>query len=78
MPTTAAELLKQLPGVGRYTAGVIASIAYGECTGVVDGNVIIVLSRLCCIRAQSSCYRHKIVRLYFDCLHLNDISCNRT
>lgn len=54
MPTTAAELLKQLPGVGRYTAGAIASIAYGECTGVVDGNVIRVLSRLCCIGAQSS------------------------
>lgn len=54
IPTTAAELLKQLPGVGRYTAGAIASIAYGECTGVVDGNVIRVLSRLRTIGAQSS------------------------
>ena len=27
---------------------------------------------------NDDCYRHKIVRLYFDCLHLNDISCNRT
>ena len=54
LPATAAELLKQLPGVGRYTAGAIASIAYGECTGVVDGNVIRVLSRLCSIGAQSS------------------------
>lgn len=54
MPPTAAELMKQLPGVGRYTAGAIASIAFGECTGVVDGNVIRVLSRLCGIGALSS------------------------
>ncbi|KAL9983249.1 hypothetical protein ACROYT_G005395 [Oculina patagonica] len=54
MPANAAELLKQLPGVGRYTAGAIASIAFGECTGVVDGNVIRVLSRLCGIGALSS------------------------
>lgn len=54
MPATAADLLKQLPGVGRYTAGAIASIAYGECAGVVDGNVVRVLSRLCSIGAQSS------------------------
>lgn len=54
IPSTATELLKQLPGVGRYTAGAIASIAFGECTGVVDGNVIRVLSRLCGIGALSS------------------------
>lgn len=54
IPPTAADLLKQLPGVGRYTAGAIASIAFGECTGVVDGNVIRVLSRLCSIGALSS------------------------
>lgn len=54
IPSTATELLKQLPGVGRYTAGAIASIAFGECTGVVDGNVIRVLSRLCSIGALSS------------------------
>ena len=40
--------------MGRYTAGAIASIAFGECTGVVDGNVIRVLSRLCSIGALSS------------------------
>ena len=54
IPPTATDLLKQLPGVGRYTAGAIASIAFGECTGVVDGNVIRVLSRLCSIGALSS------------------------
>lgn len=30
MPKTAETLLKHLPGVGRYTAGAIASIAYGQ------------------------------------------------
>ncbi|PFX16397.1 adenine DNA glycosylase-like [Stylophora pistillata] len=54
IPSTASELLKQLPGVGRYTAGAIASISFGECTGIVDGNVIRVLSRLCGIGAVSS------------------------
>lgn len=44
-PTT-AEALQTLPGVGRYTAGAIASIAFGERVPVLDGNVIRVLSRL--------------------------------
>ena len=30
MPRTVESLLKQLPGVGRYTAGAIGSIALGE------------------------------------------------
>jgi A/G-specific adenine glycosylase len=40
-----AEELKKLPGVGRYTAAAIASIAFGEPVAVVDGNVERVLSR---------------------------------
>ena len=44
LPRTAAEWLA-LPGVGRYTAAAIASIAFGEATPVVDGNVVRVLSR---------------------------------
>ncbi len=44
-PSTAQELMK-LPGVGRYTAGAIASIAFGEQAPVLDGNVIRVFSRL--------------------------------
>ncbi|OWK64434.1 A/G-specific adenine DNA glycosylase [Lonchura striata] len=54
MPRTAEELQKLLPGVGRYTAGAIASISYGQATGAVDGNVIRVLCRLRCIGADSS------------------------
>lgn len=41
-----AEVLQLLPGVGRYTAGAIASIAFGERVPVVDGNVKRVLTRL--------------------------------
>ena len=43
-----AEELKKLPGIGDYTAGAIASIAYGEPEPAVDGNVLRVLSRLLC------------------------------
>ena len=44
-PRSAEEWL-QLPGVGRYTAAAIASIAFGESIAVVDGNVERVLLRL--------------------------------
>jgi A/G-specific adenine glycosylase len=45
LPQTAAEL-RQLPGVGAYTAAAIASIAFGECVAVLDGNVERVLLRV--------------------------------
>ena len=45
LPKTKAEL-KKLPGIGDYTAGAIASIAYDEKVSAVDGNVIRVFSRL--------------------------------
>ncbi len=41
-----AEELRELPGVGRYTAAAIASIAFGERVAVVDGNVERVLQRI--------------------------------
>ena len=43
-PKTAAEL-EELPGFGPYTARAVASLAFDEKTGVLDGNVIRVLSR---------------------------------
>lgn len=45
MPTTYEELLK-LPGIGEYTAGAIASIAYGVRVPAIDGNVLRVLARV--------------------------------
>ena len=38
--------LRRLPGIGRYTAGAIASIAWGEKTPALDGNVIRILTRI--------------------------------
>jgi A/G-specific adenine glycosylase len=44
-PSSAAQLA-QLPGIGRYTAAAVASIAFNEPVAVVDGNVKRVLERL--------------------------------
>ena len=44
--------LQQLPGIGPYTAGAIASIAYGVEIAAVDGNVMRVLSRLLRIKGD--------------------------
>lgn len=44
------EEIKSLPGVGQYTAGAILSIAYGQATPAVDGNVRRILCRLFAIR----------------------------
>jgi A/G-specific adenine glycosylase len=51
LPRTAAELLG-IRGIGRYTAGAVASIAWGEAVAVVDGNVARVLARLFAIDAD--------------------------
>ncbi len=40
------ERLKALPGIGSYTAGAIASIAFGKRAAAVDGNVFRVAARL--------------------------------
>ena len=45
MPSEYEELLK-LNGIGSYTAGAIASIAYGKKVPAVDGNVLRVISRV--------------------------------
>ncbi len=45
VPADASELT-DLPGVGQYTAGAIASIAYGRAEAAVDGNVVRVLLRV--------------------------------
>ena len=44
-PGTVAEL-EALPGIGRYTAGAIASIAFGVDAPAIDGNAVRVLSRV--------------------------------
>lgn len=50
-PRNFADVLA-LPGIGRYTAGAIASIAYNEPAPILDGNVIRVLTRLGALRGD--------------------------
>src|SRR5208282_4136278 len=50
-PATKAEALA-LPGVGKYTAAAILSMAYGQKLAVLDGNVARVLARLQAIRGN--------------------------
>jgi A/G-specific adenine glycosylase len=46
------EALLALPGIGPYSAGAIASIAFGLPEPIVDGNVVRVLSRLFALRGD--------------------------
>lgn len=45
LPESVAGLMK-LPGIGRYTAGAIASLAFGVDAAAVDGNAVRVLTRV--------------------------------
>lgn len=49
IPDQVEELLR-LPGIGEYTAGAVASIAYGRRAAAVDGNVLRVFARLTACR----------------------------
>ena len=53
LPASYAQLL-ELPGFGEYTAGAVASIAFGIPVPAVDGNVLRVLSRLLASEADIS------------------------
>ncbi len=44
--------LQGLPGIGAYSAGAIASMAFGGCVPVVDGNVVRVVTRLEALRGD--------------------------
>jgi A/G-specific adenine glycosylase len=50
IPKTVAELMT-IAGIGRYTAGAIASIAHGQRAPIVDGNVARIVARLFAIDA---------------------------
>jgi len=45
LPSNEKEM-KDLPGIGPYTAGAILSIAFCKCTPAIDGNVMRILSRI--------------------------------
>lgn len=46
------DALLELPGIGEYSAGAVASIAFGEREALVDGNVVRVLTRLFGLRGD--------------------------
>jgi len=62
LPADTGRLL-ELPGIGSYTAGAIASIAYGLPAAAVDGNVLRVLSRLC---GDSACIDDPGVKRFWE------------
>ncbi len=57
--------LRKLPGIGDYTAGAIASLAFGQKVPAVDGNLLRVLARLYAVREDvlSSLGKKKITKL---------------
>eukprot|EP01023_Acetabularia_acetabulum_P064936 TRINITY_DN8532_c0_g1_i4.p1 TRINITY_DN8532_c0_g1~~TRINITY_DN8532_c0_g1_i4.p1 ORF type:complete len:449 (-),score=60.52 TRINITY_DN8532_c0_g1_i4:447-1793(-) len=53
-PSSKQEL-KKIPGIGPYTAGAVASIAFGQLETAVDGNVNRVASRLATVKGDPKC-----------------------
>ena len=63
IPETVSEL-RSIDGVGPYTAGAIASIAFNKVEPLVDGNVIRVLSRLFALKeivGENYCFLIKVL-----------------
>ncbi|KAI8817643.1 uncharacterized protein EV422DRAFT_508732 [Fimicolochytrium jonesii] len=52
LPSDPTAMEKEVPGIGPYTAGAVASIAYNVSAPLVDGNVVRVLSRLRALAAD--------------------------
>ncbi|PMB84842.1 A/G-specific adenine glycosylase [Dolosicoccus paucivorans] len=65
MPSTYQELVK-LPGIGPYTAGAIASIAFGESEPAIDGNLMRVTARM--FEIDEDITKAKTKRLFYDIL----------
>ncbi len=57
------QALRRLPGIGSYTAGAIASLAFGIAAPAVDGNVRRVLARLLAQAEMDSAAAEEAVRL---------------
>ncbi|KAI0065237.1 DNA glycosylase [Artomyces pyxidatus] len=52
LPSNAKDMESLIPGIGRYTAGAICSIAYNEQVPVLDGNVNRLLSRVLALHSN--------------------------
>jgi len=51
--------LRRLPGIGRYTAGAVASLAFGAAVPAVDTNVARVLTRVFALRGHRKSAAHQ-------------------
>lgn len=60
------ETLLTLPGIGRYTAGAVSSIAYGKKQAAVDGNVLRVVLRF--VDSEKDPLKDKTKRIVEDAL----------
>jgi A/G-specific adenine glycosylase len=65
---------RELPGVGRYTAGAVMSIAYGRPEPIVDGNVRRVLARLTDDPAPSDSALWRIAERLVPCERPGDLN----
>jgi A/G-specific adenine glycosylase len=73
------ELARELPGIGRSTAGAIVSIAYGVRAPVLDGNVKRVLTRLFALRGDPDAKPleaklWELARAFVDCERPGDVN----
>ncbi|KAG8221332.1 DNA glycosylase [Butyriboletus roseoflavus] len=57
LPDNAKDMQANIPGIGRYSAGAICSIAYNQCVPVLDGNVIRLLARFLALYAPPKAKR---------------------
>ena len=64
------EELRKIKGIGPYTVGAIMSFAYHKKAAAVDGNVLRVISRLCCIEGEinRSSVRNEITEIVEELL----------
>ncbi|WP_442482787.1 A/G-specific adenine glycosylase [Aeoliella sp. SH292] len=74
-PETVEELMK-LPGIGRYTAGAIVSIAYDKPAPILEANTIRLLSRLVALRDDPTrtAGQKKLWRIAEELLPAKDVS----
>jgi A/G-specific adenine glycosylase len=47
-----SQVIRRLPGIGRYTAGAVLSIAYGQAEPILDTNAARVLTRVFAVRVR--------------------------
>ena len=68
--------MRQIPGVGPYTAAAVASIAFNDPAAAVDGNVIRVISRLRALKGNPTKMAKTWDRLAAELLHQERPGCH--